>query len=88
MRCEPMDLVGGSPKENAQIAMDILNGVKGPKRDVVVLNAAICLYMSHDQMTLRDCVKLAESLIDSKKAKEKLEKLIRLSHKIEKEGES
>lgn len=81
-RCNKEDLVGGSPKENAQIAREILQGKKGPKRNVVVLNSAICLYMSHNQMTLRECVKLAESLIDSNKAMEKLEQLIRLSHEV------
>lgn len=81
-RCKQADLVGGTPEENAQIALEILQGEKGPKRDVVVLNSAICLYMSHDQMTLRDCVKLAEELIDSGKAMDKLKALIRLSHEV------
>lgn len=80
--CNKEELVGGTPEENAQIALGVLRGEKGPKRDVVILNSAICLYMSHDQMTLRDCVKLAESLIDSGKAMEKLTQLIRLSHEV------
>jgi anthranilate phosphoribosyltransferase len=82
-RCELSDLVGGDPKENAKIALDILDGAKGPKRDIVVLNSAVCLYMSHNNITLRECIKMAENIIDSKKAKNQLEQFIRLSNKGE-----
>ncbi|MGL5514273.1 MAG: anthranilate phosphoribosyltransferase [Sporomusa sp.] len=79
-RCRLSELVGGSPTDNAQIALDILNGQQGPKRDIVVLNSAFCLYMSHNNITLRECVKMAEQIIDSGKAKAQLEKLIQLSN--------
>jgi len=81
-RCLPEDLVGGVPQENAQIALDILKGSKGPKRDVVVLNSALCLYMAHNQVTLRECVKEAENLIDSGVALSQLNKFIQLSNEI------
>lgn len=81
-RCLPKDLIGGLPKENAQIALDILSGTKGPKRDVVVLNSAICLYMSYNQVTLRECIKMAEKLIDSGAAFSQLEKFIHLSNEV------
>lgn len=80
-RCELKELVGGNPTENAEIARQILAGVKGPKRDVVVLNAAFCLYMFHNQITLRECVKMAELLIDSGKARTQLEKFIACSNR-------
>lgn len=79
-KCNMSDLVGGEPKENAQIALDILNGKKGPQRDVVVLNSAVCLYMSHNNITLRQCVKMAEDLIDSGKARHQLEMFKELSN--------
>ncbi len=79
-KCLPADLVGGDPSENAVIARDILNGGKGPKRDVVVLNSALCLYMSHNRVTLRECVRMAEGLIDSGAALEQLEKFIKLTN--------
>lgn len=79
-RCLPKDLVGGDPKENAQIAIDILSGVKGPKRDVVVLNSALCLYMAYNQVTLRECVKMAEKLIDTGAARSQLDKFIEMSN--------
>jgi anthranilate phosphoribosyltransferase len=82
-RCLPGDLVGGLPKENAKIAIDILSGEKGPKRDVVVLNSAICLYMSYNQVTLRECVKMAEKLIDTGAALSKLNKFVQLSNDFE-----
>ncbi|WP_313559795.1 anthranilate phosphoribosyltransferase [Ruminiclostridium cellobioparum] len=78
-RCRSTDLAGGDPAENAGIALDILNGAKGPKRDVVVLNSALCLYMSHNQITLRECVKMAEELIDSGRAHARMENFIELS---------
>ncbi len=79
-KCEAKELVGGDPRENARIAVDILNGSQGPKRDVVVLNSALCLYMSHNQITLRECVKMAENLIDSGAARRQLNKFIELSN--------
>lgn len=78
--CKPEELIGGDPATNAQIALDILNGTKGPKRDIVLLNSAVCLYMSYNNITLRECVKLAADMIDSGKAMEQLNKFILLSN--------
>lgn len=78
--CTAQDLVGGDPKENAHIALDILSGKPGAKRDVVLLNSAVCLYMANSNITLRDCVKLAADTIDSGKAMEKLQRFIQLSN--------
>ena len=78
--CRPQDLMGGDPQENARIAREILSGEKGPKRDTVLLNSAVCLYMYYDNITLRECVRMAADTIDSGKAMEQLNKFIRLSH--------
>lgn len=78
--CKPEELTGGGPEENARIAMRILGGEKGPKRDVVLLNAAVCLYMYYGNITLRECVRLAAETIDSGRAMEQLNSFIRLSH--------
>jgi anthranilate phosphoribosyltransferase len=78
--CKPEDLVGGDPQQNATIALSILNGERGPKRDIVLLNSAVCLYMSYNNITLRECVKLAADTIDSGKAMEQLRHFIRLSN--------
>jgi anthranilate phosphoribosyltransferase len=78
--CRPEELVGGDPVRNAEIATQILSGEKGPKRDIVLLNSAVCLYMSYNNITLRECVRLAAETIDSGKAMEQLKNFIRLSN--------
>ncbi len=76
-RCSKADLVGGTPKENAQITLDILNGVKGPKRDAVLLNAGAGIYIGGKADTLEEGIKMAADLIDSGKAKVKLDEFIK-----------
>lgn len=78
--CKKEDLVGGDPIENAEIARKILSGEKGPKRDVVLLNSAVCIYMTRNNVTMKECVKIATDIIDSGKAMEKLNKFIQLSN--------
>jgi anthranilate phosphoribosyltransferase len=78
--CRPEDLIGGDPITNAEIARGILNGEKGPKRDIVLLNSAVCLYMAYNNITLRECVRLAAETIDSGRAMEKLNSFVRLSN--------
>ncbi|MDR2903984.1 MAG: anthranilate phosphoribosyltransferase [Clostridiales bacterium] len=78
--CDPAELKGGGIARNKAIALDILSGKKDAKRNMVVLNAAVCLYMAQSDSTLRDCVKLAENLIDSGKAMAKLNEFISRSN--------
>lgn len=82
-RCSLDSLVGGSPKENAKITRNILSGGKGPKRDVVVLNAACSLYIGGIAVSIEEGVKLAEKVLDEGKALEKLEEFIRLTNEVE-----
>lgn len=79
--CKKEDLVGGTPEENAQITRNILNGEKSPKRDTVVLNSAVALYISKDDITIQEAIKEIENVIDSKKALEKLEEFIKYTNK-------
>jgi len=81
-RCRSEELVGGDPGENAEIARRILSGEKGPKRDTVVLNAACCLYMGMNRITMRECVRLAQELLDSGLAMRKLEEFAKLSQEV------
>lgn len=78
--CRPEDLTGGDRQENAEITLDILNGERSPKRDIVLLNSALCLYMTYDNITLRECVRMAETIIDSKKALNQLNRFIKASN--------
>ena len=69
------DLKGADAEFNKKIALDILGGKTGPRRDVVLLNAGVAIYVAGLTETLTDGVKRAEESIDSGKALEKLEKL-------------
>jgi len=62
-------LRGGDPQANAAIARDVLAGVPGPKRDVVLLNAAAALVVAGKAGNLRDGVRLAAAAIDDGRAK-------------------
>ena len=79
-RAQKSDIVGGTPAENAQITLDILSGVKGPKRDIVLLNAGAGLYIAEKADSLAAGVKLAAELIDSGAALKKVDELRRASN--------
>lgn len=79
-RAQKSDIVGGTPAENAQITLDILSGVKGPKRDIVLLNAGAGLYIAEKADSLAEGVKLAAELIDSGAALKKVDELRRASN--------
>ncbi|MGE9948454.1 anthranilate phosphoribosyltransferase [Coprococcus catus] len=73
-RCPLEELIGGTPEENAQITMDILTGKEiGAKRDVVLMNAGMSLYLGIDGITLADGIEMARDLITSGKALAKYE---------------
>jgi anthranilate phosphoribosyltransferase len=74
-------LAGGTPQENAAITRDILQGRKGPKRDIVCLNAAPALVAAHKATSLQDGFLLAGQAIDSGAAAEKLARLIAFTNK-------
>ena len=79
--CEIKDeLVGGTPEENAKITLSILNGEKGPRREAVLMNAGAAFYVAGKADTLEDAVKLAAEIIDSGKAKARLDEFIKLSN--------
>lgn len=75
-RCNKEDLVGGTPQENAAIVNDILGGAKGPKTDVVLLNAGAAIYLASDGITLKDGIEKAREIIVSGKAKKQLKEFI------------
>lgn len=72
------DIIGGSPEENAQIAKDILSGKEqGAKRDIVILNAGIGIYLGRDDISMEDAVKKAEEMIDNGSAYEKMQAFVK-----------
>ncbi len=81
-RCRPEDLVGGTPEENAEITRNILSGREtGPKRDVVILNAGLGIYVGRDGVSMEECVKEAAELIRNGRAMAKLEAFVRATAK-------
>ncbi len=74
--CKKADLVGGEPKENARITLDIVRGQKGPKRDAVVLNSAAAIYIASEAVTMEEAIKRAEMIIDAGKAEAQLQAFI------------
>ena len=75
------DIEGGEPEYNAQISRAILSGeLTGPKRDVVLLNAACGLYVAGKAECIQDGIALAAELIDTGKALEKLEEFVAASN--------
>ncbi len=78
--CKSDELVGGNPQINKQIALDILSGKeKDAKRDVVILNSAVCLFIA-GKGTIAECIDIAEKQIDSGKAMKQLEMFVKLSN--------
>ena len=78
--CEAKDITGGTPEENADILKAILSGIKGPKRDIVLMNASAAICASDKKESLKAAMELARESIDSGSAEQKLKDLCRLSH--------
>jgi anthranilate phosphoribosyltransferase len=64
-RSQVADLRGGNPEASAAIALAILRGETGPRRDVVLLNAAAALEVSGRASSLEEGRALAATSIDS-----------------------
>ena len=73
---DPADLAGGDAQLNAAITQTVLSGEKGPKRDIILINAAAGLTAAGKADSLRDGISLAAQTIDSGKAMAKLNQLI------------
>ena len=76
-------LAGGSVEENAEIMTEVLKGASGPRRDVVLANAAGGIVAGGKAADLREGVQVAQESIDSGRALEKLELLREVSQGLE-----
>ena len=81
-RADIEDIKGGDAAENADIIRNILDGEKGPKRDMVLINASAALVAAGYSKDFNEGVKLGEEIIDSGKAKKKLEELIEFTNSL------
>jgi anthranilate phosphoribosyltransferase len=76
------DLKGGDAVENGQIMRDVLSGQMGPKRDIVLLNAAAILIAADRADGFMDGLSIAAKVIDSGAAIESLDALISLTQRL------
>lgn len=80
-RCDLSELVGGIAEENAIITRNVLDGTEqGAKRDAVLLNAGLGLYIGEKVTDIKEGVKVAAQLIDSGRAISKLNEFVALSN--------
>ena len=76
------DLQGGDREQNAEIIRGILAGKPGPRRDIVLMNAAAALVAGAKARDLKEGVGVAAQSIDTGAARTKLDELVALSHKL------
>ena len=69
------DIKGGSAEENAAMLLSVLKGEKGPRRDIVLLNAAAALVVASKAKDIKEGIELARRSIDSGAALKKLKEL-------------
>lgn len=79
---KPEDLKGGSAGDNAKITRSVFAGEKGAKRDIIVLNSAAGLYIGKKAVSIAEGVKMAEEIIDSGKASQKLDELVKKTREL------
>jgi anthranilate phosphoribosyltransferase len=75
-KAQPGALAGGDAARNAEIVTEILDGVPGPRREVVLLNAGIALFVAGRATNVRDGIGQAETAIDSGAARTTLARLV------------
>jgi len=73
-KCGVEELAGGSPEESAAIIREVFEGRPGPRRDVVVLNAAATIAVAGAAADMHEGLEAARSSIDSGAARDVLER--------------
>jgi anthranilate phosphoribosyltransferase len=81
-RCDPNELRGGTPAENAQAMRDIFAGADGGRRHAILLNAAGAIAAAGHAADLSEGLELAREAVDSGAAGERLEELARFSREV------
>jgi anthranilate phosphoribosyltransferase len=85
MKASVTQIKGGTARQNAKILRSILNGEVGVRRNIVIMNAAAALVAGNKASDLKEGVYIAEKTIDGGKALAKLDELIKLSQRLNKE---
>jgi anthranilate phosphoribosyltransferase len=78
-KADPKDLKGGDAATNAGILRDVLGGQKGPRRNVVLLNAGASLFIGGKAASVRDGIDRAGEAIDAGSARATLDAMIAAS---------
>lgn len=78
-RSERSDIAGGTAEENAVLVQGVLSGEKGPRRDIVLLNAAAGLMAAGRVTDIGKGLEMAADSIDSGAARNALDLLVRAS---------
>jgi anthranilate phosphoribosyltransferase len=73
---------GGTPEDNAGMLRRILDGERGPRRDMVIMNAAAALVVGGESSDLRKGVRVAAEVVDSGRAAAKLNALVKFTQSI------
>ena len=76
------DFAGGDAADNAAITCKILEGERGPRRDIVVVNAAYALYTAQAVKNLLQGMRMAEQAIDSGRSLQKLEEIKEFTNRV------
>jgi anthranilate phosphoribosyltransferase len=79
-RCQMQALKGGDAVVNAEIVTAVLSGESGPRRDIVLLNAAFALLAVGKVSTAAEGLKMAAEAIDSGRALEQIHKLVAMTN--------
>ena len=79
-RCDPAELRGGTPAENALKIREVFDGGNGGRRSAILLNAAGAIAAGGHAKDLKEGVGLAREAIDNGAAAERLEALVAFSH--------
>jgi anthranilate phosphoribosyltransferase len=75
-RAELEDVAGGTPEQNAAVTHAVFEGERGPRRDLVLLNAGAAIYLGGKADSLEEGVAKAAEAIDTGEAKVLLERLV------------
>ena len=81
-RCDPGELRGGTPAENAAAIREVLAGADGGPRDAILLNAAGAVAAAGHAEDLREGLELARAAVDSGAAAARLDELARFTHAV------
>ncbi len=76
------DLKGGDPEMNSKIVRSVLDGEAGPRRDIVLVNAAAALLLARKTPDLKSAVAMAAESIDAGLARTKLEQLAQVTSEL------